>query len=1146
MDRNTNIASKKIGRLTIVLIAALGLVLAYFLLDVPAAKASEATLSSTKINVAVESTGYTSGTTASLDRSYYNSGDTAVVTWKGAKSGNNLIVPTSIKYGNKNIPISDLFDIDCMQSQNGEYKRRMNSSATMADFGTVAAYATKEHSVSLGKLTTDTTVSITWQKVVPVYRMYNMITSEHLFTTNKTEYDDYVTLGQYNRDFWIGEGIAWFSPESGSKTVHRLYNAGLGKIGSSSHYYTADASEIESLLDQGWVDDGSASQFQSGGEAAIYTCYNQALGSAHHYTASKEEWESLANHGWNLEKDKNSTTGVFSGILATSWSYTNNFYVVEHIINSTIVDTQYKSGRAGSTTNATAKQYPGYTAGTIAKATINSENSTVVQILYVAQTYKVNYDGLGKELNLEPKGFKYGEAITAPSSVNVVGYILEGWYLDSDCTQPFVFDTTLMPAGDITIYANWNDDMVDYKVYHRYQEIGGSYPTSEGESLVVEELRGRIGQQTQATLKNKSGFSADPVQQKVLSHEALDESGNDIHINYVRGSYDIHFNLNGGSYGGSIGNYGVTFIGNSTFTTQLKYGELIDFSHINKLMHHSSQYFAGWYTAQQYDAADSERWGYADLNDMTMPARQIHLYARWTDEQVWSVVYNTNGGTSVVDEEVTNGSIPTRPADNVTTRVGYTFEGWYSDPQSRNVFDFTQPMSGNVYLYAKWKGNSGIKYVVRHTMQNVDGTWENASYEDTEHTGTAGEIATFVPKQIEGFTVGTSPSVEIAGDGSTVVELKYSRKVHTVHFDMGGHGVQIEDQTVLYGARPKQPSATLSATGYNFEGWYKEATYENRYYWILNEMPDYDVTIYAKWTFIHTYWLGPASKITTGNLADTSNQPNPYYVNPESGYIKGESQIDADVEAMRSGNVMVMQEYRRYMLQDNYHLYVKWNGATDDAAGANSENGYVEFRIVNVGSHTEDGSVLTFQAIHVLPHAEQMNAARVNDTSWYESDLAKRLREGGDIYNSFEKKFLDKIYAVTKQTTAGGKSAEVLSTQEKLWIPSYTEITGEPQKYVSPQYDGWPGVSDDSEVYEGEQYYFFSQKYIDSERMNMSLVYRTRAGNAPKDLTNNYSFWWTRSPNVRFKNSFLGVYMGITASHGYADDREGVVLAFCF
>ena len=53
-------------------------------------------------------------------------------------------------------------------------------------------------------------------------------------------------------------------------------------------------------------------------------------------------------------------------------------YLVEHVINSTIVDTQYKSGRAGSTTNATAKQYPGYTTGSIAKATINSENSTVV------------------------------------------------------------------------------------------------------------------------------------------------------------------------------------------------------------------------------------------------------------------------------------------------------------------------------------------------------------------------------------------------------------------------------------------------------------------------------------------------------------------------------------------------------------------------------------------------------------------------------------------------------------------------------------------------------------------------------------------------------------------------------------------------
>lgn len=1138
----TKIKNRQISKITFIVIFTLLCMLA----TLNFAYAQDETSQPAQINISVESSGYSSGTSATLDRTYYASGDSVVLSWSGAKSGSDLIIPTSIRYGNRVITVSDLLEIDCFQSTNSEYKRRMKSSATMTDFTVLQDYVTKSHEVKIENLTVDTNIIVTWSKVVPVYRMYNMITSEHLFTTNKTEYDSFVALGQKDADAWIGEGVSWLAPDSGSKTVHRLYNAGLGMLGSSSHYYTADSEEIENLLNQGWVDDGSQNQFQSGGSAAIYTCYNEALGSAHHYTASKKEWESLSNNGWDLELDKNGTSGVFSGVLATGWTYSPNYYVVEHVINDEVADRQFVSGRAGFLTSATPKKYPGYKSVAIAKTAIDNDNSTVVQITYEAEAYSVTFDGQGKDINVPIQSVNYGEKIADPGVINTVGYIFEGWYFDSECTQAFNFTSFTMPASNVVLYANWSDDLITYKVHHRFQDVNGNYPEVEGDAYQIEEMTGRIGDETQAVAKVVTGFQTSDFVQKTLSRDEDETGGNDVYINYVRRTYEIHFNLTGGSYSGRVGEYGVTFVGYNVVTVSLRYGATIDFSQINKLLKHDSQYFAGWYTSQQYDSEESERWGYADLNDTTMPARQVHLYARWTNEQVWTIFYNTNGGTAVTDEEVKDGETPFSPGEGATTREGYTFEGWYSDANLTRRFNFSNPVNKDTYLYAKWIGNPGIKYVVRHIKQNTDGTWDNAKYEDVEQTGTAGEVAIVEPMQYEGFIASELGTSRIAGDGSTVVELKYSRKSHVVHFDLGGHGQQIEDQVVLYGARVQQPTPAPSATGYTFEGWYKDAACQERYYWVLNEMPDRDMTIYAKWNFLHVYWLGPSSKITTGNGYATSYQANPNYENAETGYIKGEAQIDADVEAIRSGNIRVMQEYRRYMLQDNYHLYVKWGGATDDAQGESNENAYVEFRIVNVGSHTEDGSALTFQAIHMLPHAEQMNKTRTNATSWDGSDLNKKLQEGGEIYNNFESGFIEKIYAVTKDTTNGGKSSEVTSVAQKLWIPSYTEITGKPQTFVSPEYEDWPGFSDDSEVYEGEQYYYFSQKYIDNETINQCLIYRTRAGNSPANLTDNYSFWWLRSPNVRFNNTFLGVYMGNPYQHAYADDYEGVVLAFCF
>ena len=103
-----------------------------------------------------------------------------------------------------------------------------------------------------------------------VYRMYNYITSEHLWTTSASEYDQ---LKSYN---WNQENVGWVCPVSSDIPVYRLYNSGLG-----THHYTANKSEADELVSSwGWTyDNNGGAQFYSlleddSDAKSVYELYN--------------------------------------------------------------------------------------------------------------------------------------------------------------------------------------------------------------------------------------------------------------------------------------------------------------------------------------------------------------------------------------------------------------------------------------------------------------------------------------------------------------------------------------------------------------------------------------------------------------------------------------------------------------------------------------------------------------------------------------------------------------------------------------------------------------------------------------------------------------------------------------------------------
>ena len=117
------------------------------------------------------------------------------------------------------------------------------------------------------------------------------------------------------------------------------------------------------------------------------------------------------------------------------------------------------------------------------------------------------------------------------------------------------------------------------------------------------------------------------------------------------------------------------------------------------------------------DVASSEFF-YEELNAMNAIVKSIYpvfapisgptTYIVVCEEQEAPLVnriitYNTNGGSEISQVSYPVGSAIGKPADPV--KPGYYFEGWYSDSELTQPFDFTILMpDADITLHAKWRG----------------------------------------------------------------------------------------------------------------------------------------------------------------------------------------------------------------------------------------------------------------------------------------------------------------------------------------------------------------------------------------------------------------------------------------------------------
>ena len=196
--------------------------------------------------------------------------------------------------------------------------------------------------------------------------------------------------------------------------------------------------------------------------------------------------------------------------------------------------------------------------------------------------------------------------------------------------------------------------------------------------------------------------------------------------------------------------------------------------------------------------------GWADKkNGTTNIADSITVPTDKTSVNVYAIIkegywisFDSDGGSIVDSQFVLNGDKLTLNKSTNPTKPGYTFDGWYNgSAKVENGATVTNPMT----LKAHWNA-AEVNYTINYWQQKVtddkNATDAQKTYEYveavTEKATTGTKISATNSKTYKGFKYNannSSKDVEIAGDGTTIINVYYDRVLCTVNFyvDKGGY-----------------------------------------------------------------------------------------------------------------------------------------------------------------------------------------------------------------------------------------------------------------------------------------------------------------------------------------------------------------------
>ena len=581
---------------------------------------------------------------------------------------------------------------------------------------------------------------------------------------------------------------------------------------------------------------------------------------------------------------------------------TDTAYTVKHMLQDVTGDgytedaaaRQTLHGTTGADTNAAAKSYEGFTAQAVVQQAIAADGSTVVEIKYDRNSYEVTYAYVGTapagaSALPEKATVKYGAPVAVAAAATAPGYTFSGWSQKEDFT---------MPAENVTITGSFtaNGDTA-YTVEHYQQNLAG-----DGYDLVeadTEHLTGETDTTATANPKTYTGFTFDgTVEGTVASGNIAGDGSLVLKLYYTRNSYEVSYAYTGTvpagasalpaaasyKYGADVTVAPQATAPGYTFNGWLEDGKVT----ASFKMPAGPVQLTGSFTANTDTRYTVEHWtedldgeGYTlreteanltGVTDTTATAEaksyEGFRFDEGNENNVLTGVITGDGklvlkvyyARNSYEVSYDYGAAPTgasqlpgtvsykygaevRVADKATA-PGYTFDGWKKD--NAEVTSFTMP-AGAVQLTGRFTANTDTGYKVEHYQQNLAGE-AFVLFETEEQNATTDTHVSATPKDYTGFTYdgtvdGTVTEGNVAGDGSLVLKLYYTRDSYKVTYQYTGKvptgaSELPAETTEKYGAAVTV-AADATAPGYTFSGWSREDGFT---------MPAENVTITGSFT----------------------------------------------------------------------------------------------------------------------------------------------------------------------------------------------------------------------------------------------------------------------------------------------------------
>lgn len=239
----------------------------------------------------------------------------------------------------------------------------------------------------------------------------------------------------------------------------------------------------------------------------------------------------------------------------------------------------------------------------------------------------------------------------------------------------------------------------------------------------------------------------------------------------------------------------------------------------------------------------------------------VYLRA-FVDKGQWLIFKENGTGASYTPPQfIKAGERPTRPAN--PTRKGYTFGGWYSNPEGTgSQYNFNAAVTERTTVYAKWTPVATANYTIIVWKQNIEGN----GYDFEETFNLPGNVNTNVSTvsqqgngnnayarvtgrpggndiRYTGFHLKSfDQNVTINPEGTAVVNIYYDRNEYTLTFQAESYtrvNNPSNNDNDLYGYVDGIGYVKLTRSGgrwyfsYNGE-WYRYSSYGNGYYYHRN------------------------------------------------------------------------------------------------------------------------------------------------------------------------------------------------------------------------------------------------------------------------------------------------------------------------